>query len=47
VDGVSLFDEMDKLQKEHPSWESFIIEDKNEWTTYRLSRERDEINHTS
>jgi len=43
VDGVALFAEMDKLHKEHPDWESFIIEDTNEWTTYHLTKEKEEL----
>ena len=42
VDGVSLFDEMNKLHTEHPDWESFIIEDTNAWVTYHLTKEKEE-----
>jgi hypothetical protein len=43
VDGTDLFDEMDKLHKEHPEWESFIVEDTNEWTTYHFMKEKVEL----
>jgi hypothetical protein len=43
TNGFDLFDEMDTLHKEHPEWESFIIEDTNQWVTYHLKKEKEEL----
>jgi len=43
ADGENLLTAMGKLHTAHPDWESFIIEDTNEWVTYHLTKEKEEL----